>query len=140
VVEFNARFGDPENQVVMPLLESDLAEICLAAASGKLDSMPVSWYDKKALCVVMASGGYPGDYEKGKPISGIDDAEKAGAIVFHAGTEMKDGRLVTSGGRVLGVTGVGDSYRECIDTAYAGVRAITFENAHFRRDIGARLL
>jgi len=140
VIEFNARFGDPETQVVLPLLETDLADICLAAALGKLDSVPVSWYDKKALCVVMASGGYPGDYEKGKPISGIDEAEKAGAIVFHAGTESRDGEIVTSGGRVLGVTGVGNSYRECIETAYAGVNAISFDKAHFRRDIGRRLM
>ena len=140
VIEFNARFGDPETQVVLPLLESDLAEICLATAAGKLDSLPVTWYDKKAVCVVMASGGYPGDYEKGKVISGIDEAEKAGAIVFHAGTETKDGQIVTSGGRVLGVTAVGDSYRECIQTAYAGVNAISFDKAHFRHDIGARLL
>ncbi len=140
VIEFNARFGDPETQVVMPLLESDLAEICLATALGTLDKVPVSWYDKKAVCVVMASGGYPGDYEKGMPISGIDDAEKAGAIVFHAGTETRDGQTVTSGGRVLGVTAVGDSYQQCIDTAYAGVNAISFDKAHFRHDIGARLL
>lgn len=140
VIEFNARFGDPETQVVMPLLRSDLAEICLATAQGRLDRVPVSWYDKKAVCVVMASGGYPGDYEKGKVITGIDEAEKLGAVVFHAGTELSDGRIVTSGGRVLGVTGVADSYRECIDIAYAGVRAVSFDKAHFRRDIGARLL
>ena len=140
VIEFNARFGDPETQVVLPLLETDLAEIALAAASGKLDMTPVTWYNKKALCVVMASGGYPGGYEKGKVIKGIDDAEKAGAIVFHAGTELKDGEIVTSGGRVLGVTTVGDSYQECIDKAYEGVGKITFDDMHFRHDIGARLL
>lgn len=140
VIEFNARFGDPETQVVLPLLETDLAEICLATAAGKLDRVPVNWYDKKAVCVVMASGGYPGDYEKGKIITGIEKAEQAGSIVFHAGTETKDGQIVTSGGRVLGVTAVGTSYRDCIDTAYAGVNAISFDNAHFRRDIGARLL
>lgn len=140
VIEFNARFGDPETQVVLPLLETDLAEIALAVAAGKLDTVPVTWYNKKALCVVMASGGYPGGYEKGKPIRGIDEAEKAGAIVFHAGTEMRDGEVVTSGGRVLGVTAVGDSYGDCIDKAYEGVGKITFEGMHFRRDIGARLL
>lgn len=140
VIEFNARFGDPETQVVMPLLESDLAEICLATALRKLDRVPVTWYDKKAVCVVMASGGYPAEYEKGKTITGIEEAEKLGAIVFHAGTETRDGQFVTSGGRVLGVTAVGDSYRECIDIAYAGVNAISFDKAHFRRDIGARLL
>ena len=140
VIEFNARFGDPETQVVLPLLQSDLAEITLAAATGKLDKVPVSWLDKKALCVVMASGGYPGDYDKGKVIRGIDEAEKTGAIVFHAGTETKDGETATSGGRVLGVTAVGDSYQDCIDKAYAGVEKITFDGAHYRRDIGKRLI
>lgn len=140
VIEFNARFGDPETQVVLPLLETDLAEITLAVALGKLDTVPVNWYNKKALCVVMASGGYPSDYAKGKVIRGIDEAENAGAIVFHAGTETKDGETVTSGGRVLGVTAVGESYKDCIDKAYAGVAKITFDAAHYRRDIGARLL
>lgn len=140
VIEFNARFGDPETQVVLPLLDSDLAEITLAAATGKLNKVPVRWLDKKALCVVMASGGYPGDYAKGKAIGGIEEAEETGAIVFHAGTEMRDGKTVTSGGRVLGVTAVAESYQACIDSAYAGVGKITFDGAHFRRDIGARLL
>lgn len=140
VIEFNARFGDPETQVVLPLLETDLAEICLAVALGRLDTIPVSWYNRKALCVVMASGGYPGGYEKGKVISGIDEAEESGAMVFHAGTETRDGEVVTSGGRVLGVTAVGESYQDCIDKAYAGVGKIAFDGMHFRRDIGARLL
>ncbi len=140
VVEFNARFGDPETQVVLPLLESDLFEITYSIAEGNLDETAVNWYNRKALCVVMASGGYPGDYEKGKIITGIDEAEKSGVIVFHAGTEMRDGKLVTSGGRVLGVTAVGDTYKDCIEKAYAGVSMISFKNAHYRRDIGARLL
>lgn len=140
VIEFNARFGDPETQVVLPLLETDLAEIALAVACGKLDTLPVSWYNKKALCVVMASGGYPGDYDKGKVVTGIDEAEKMGTIVFHAGTETRNGEVVTSGGRVLGVTAVGDSYEDCIEKAYAGVGKISFDGMHFRRDIGARLL
>lgn len=140
VIEFNARFGDPETQVVLPLLETDLVDISLAAATGKLNTVPVSWYDKKALCVVMASGGYPGDYQKGKVIRGIDEAEKTGAIVFHAGTETKDGETVTSGGRVLGVTAVGDSYKDCIGKAYASVGKITFDGVHYRTDIGKRLI
>jgi len=140
VVEFNARFGDPETQVVLPLLETDLVDILLAVAAGKLDTIDVSWYNKKALCVVMASGGYPGDYEKGKAIAGIDEAEKAGAIVFHAGTESRDGQVVSSGGRVLGVTAAGDSYADCIEKAYAGVAKISFEGVHYRTDIGQRLL
>ena len=140
VIEFNARFGDPETQVVLPLLETDLVDITLAVAEGKLDKAPVSWYNKKAVCVVMASGGYPGDYEKGKAITGIAEAEEAGAIVSHAGTASKDGQIVTAGGRVLGVTAVGDTYKACIDQAYAAVGKIHFEGAHYRRDIGARLL
>lgn len=140
VVEFNCRFGDPETQVVLPLLDGDLAEIALSAAEGRLDTATVNWYNRKAVCVVMASGGYPGNYEKGKPITGIENAEKAGAIVFHAGTEMRDGQLVTSGGRVLGVTAVADSFREAIDKAYAGVEKTHFDQAHYRHDIGRRLL
>jgi len=139
VVEFNARFGDPETQVVLPLLETDLVDIMLACIEGRLDTVDVSWYNRRAVCVVMASGGYPGDYEKGKVITGIDEAEKAGVMVFHAGTESKDGQVVTSGGRVLGVTAVGDTYRECIDKVYAGAAKIHFEGAHYRSDIGARL-
>lgn len=140
VVEFNCRFGDPETQVVLPLMASDLVDVCLAVTSGTLDRAVVNWYDKKALCVVMASGGYPGDYEKRKVITGIDKAEELGVVVFHAGTESRDGYTVTSGGRVLGVTAVGDSYRECVEKAYSGVKKIRFEGAHYRRDIGARLL
>lgn len=140
VIEFNARFGDPETQVVLPLLQSDLAEVCYAAARGNLDSLPVRWYNKKALCVIMASEGYPGDYQKGKVIEGIDEAAEAGTIVFHAGTERDGDRVVTSGGRVLAVTAVADSYRQCIDKAYEGVGKIRFDGAYFRRDIGARLL
>ena len=140
VLEFNSRFGDPETQVVAPLLETDLAEIALAVAEGRLDRIRVNWYNEKAVCVVMASGGYPGSYEKGKQITGLEEAREAGTIVFHAGTARRDGRIVTSGGRVLGVTAVGDTFRSCIETAYAGVGKIHFENAHFRRDIGARLL
>lgn len=139
VIEFNARFGDPETQVVLPLMETDLVDVCLAVADGKLDSQPVNWYDKRALCVVMASGGYPGSYEKGKPISGIDEAEATGALVFHAGTEIKDGQLVTAGGRVLGVTGLGDTFQSAYDNAYAGVRKISFDDVHYRTDIGRQL-
>jgi phosphoribosylamine--glycine ligase len=141
VVEFNSRFGDPETQVVLPLLQTDLVEIMLAVAQGRLDSIDVNWYDKKALCVVMASGGYPGSYEKGKVITGVGEAESnKDVIVFHAGTETKDGKTVTSGGRVLGVTAVADSYENCIKKAYAGVEKIKFDGAHFRHDIGRRLL
>ncbi len=139
VIEFNSRFGDPEAQVVFPLMNADLAQVCLAVAEGRLDESAVNWYNKKAVCVVIASGGYPGDYEKGKLISGIEDAEAAGTIVFHAGTETRDGDLVTSGGRVLGVTALGDTFREAIDLAYAGCDRITFDGARYRRDIAHRV-
>lgn len=140
VVEFNVRFGDPETQVVLPLLESDLVEIMLAICDGKLDSINIKWADKKSLCVVLASGGYPGDYEKGKVISGITEAQALGTVVFHAGTANKDGNLVTAGGRVLAVSAVADSYKDCIDKVYAGVSKISFNGMHFRKDIGARVL
>lgn len=140
VVEFNCRFGDPETQVVLPLLKSDLAQVCLSVAESKLDVSAVEWYHEKALCVVMASGGYPGDYEKGKVVEGIKQAEATGALVFHAGTETRDGDIVTSGGRVLAVSATGSSYAECIAKAYRGVERIHFDGAHYRRDIGARLL
>ncbi len=140
VVEFNCRFGDPETQVVMPLLKSDLAQVLLSVAESRLDESAVNWYHEKALCVVMASGGYPGDYSKGEVIEGIREAEATGAMVFHAGTETRDGRIVTSGGRVLAVTAKGAGYAECIAKAYRGVERIHFEGAHYRRDIGARLL
>jgi phosphoribosylamine--glycine ligase len=120
-------------------METDLVDVTLAVADGHLDSQPVNWYDKKALCVVMASGGYPGDYEKGKPITGIEEAEQTGALVFHAGTEARDGQLVTAGGRVLGVTGLGDTFKDASDAAYAAVKKISFDGAHYRTDIGRRL-
>ncbi len=140
VVEFNCRFGDPETQVVLPLLGSDLAQIILDCCDNSLDETAINWYDKSAICVVMASGGYPGDYEKGKVISGIDEAEAIGAHVFHAGTDVQDEKLVTSGGRVLGVTALGDTFRSSRDVVYDAVSKIGFEGAHYRNDIGARVL
>ncbi len=140
VVEFNSRFGDPETQVVLPLLDSDLLEICLAVAEDRLANVDVRWSSKKAVCVVMASGGYPGSYDKGKDILGLEEASGNGIIVFHAGTQARGDRILTSGGRVLGVTAVGDSFKDCISSAYAGVSKIHFEDAHYRHDIGARLL
>ena len=140
VVEFNVRIGDPEAQVVLPLLETDFVEIAQAVIEGRLDEIDVTWYNRRALCVVIASGGYPGDYEKGKLITGIDEAENSGALVFHAGTKADNGGVVTSGGRVLGVTALGDTFQSCIDGAYAGVDRIRFDGARCRRDIGARLV
>ncbi len=141
VLEFNCRFGDPETQVVLPLLDGDIVEIMLAAAQGELDPSTVSSKDGAAACVVMASGGYPGSYEKGKPIAGLDAAERMDdVIVFHAGTSLGDGGVVTSGGRVLGVTGLGPDLERAIGTAYAAVDAIDFEGASVRKDIGYRAL
>ena len=139
VLEFNSRFGDPETQVVLPLLESDLLDIIEMVVEGNLDSSKIKWYNKKAVCVVMASGGYPGDYKTGKPIMGLSEAQSAGAIVFHAGTKLADSQVVTSGGRVLGITGVADSYGEAADVAYRVVNLISFDKMHYRKDIGARV-
>jgi phosphoribosylamine---glycine ligase len=141
VLEFNARFGDPETQPVMARLDSDLIEIIESILDNKLALTPVKWKADSAVCVVMASDGYPGGYEKGKEIRGLDKAAGLrNVMVFHSGTAFKDGKVVTDGGRVLGVTGFGPSVAAAIDTAYAGVREISFEGAHYRRDIGARAL
>ena len=140
VVEFNARFGDPETQVVLPLLKSDLVEVMLACVDGKLAETKIEWADEAAVSVVMASGGYPGDYEKGKIIAGVDEAEKSGALVFHAGTAEKDGALVTAGGRVLNVVGVAKDISEAVKKSYAGVDKISFDGAHYRKDIAHRAL
>lgn len=139
VVEFNARFGDPETQVVLPLLKSDLVEIMLACCEGKLAEKKIEWDDENAsACVIMSSKGYPNAYEKNKIITGIEDAEKLGALVFHAGTKMSDGNLVTSGGRVLGVVGCAPSLRQAVNKAYEGVAKIHFDGAFYRHDIAHR--
>ena len=140
VVEFNARFGDPETQVVLPLLDSDLAAIMCACADGTLADVPIRWKDDAAVCVVLASGGYPGHYEKGQEIHGLADAEAMGALVFHAGTAMKDGKLVTNGGRVLGVVGRGADISSAVDAAYAAATKISFKDAYYRKDIAHRAL
>jgi phosphoribosylamine--glycine ligase len=136
VVEYNARFGDPECQAVLSLLESDLLEILLACRNGTLDQVDVRWKDGAACCLVLASGGYPTSYQKGYPITGIDRASET-AVVFHAGTKRTDsGELVTNGGRVLGVTATGADLNAAIDAAYASAAHISFRDMHFRRDIG----
>lgn len=141
VVEFNCRFGDPETQVVLPLLDGDLAEIMLACATGTLDKAEVAWHDKAAVCVVMASGGYPESYEKGKEITGLAAAEEdKDVVVFHAGTKEAEGKIVTSGGRVLGVTAVDSSIKAARDRAYAAVEKIAFEKNFYRNDIAWRAL
>lgn len=141
VVEFNCRFGDPETQVILPLLDSDLAEIMLACATGTLEEVEVAWSDKAAVCVVMASGGYPGSYENGKEITGLADANADEAtVVFHAGTKAVDGKIVTAGGRVLGVTSVDKNIRDARDRAYAAVEKIKFDQVFYRKDIAWRAL
>lgn len=141
VVEFNCRFGDPETQVVLPLLDSDLAQIMLACATGTLDASMVSWKNRSTVCVVLASGGYPAGYESGKPITGLEEAGEAeDVIVFHAGTAEKDGRTVTAGGRVLGVTALAADIRAARDKAYAAVEKIRFDRMHYRTDIAWRAL
>ena len=139
VIEYNARFGDPEAQVVLPRLKTDLLEIMLACTNGTLDKIDIQWYDNAAVCVVLARGGYPVDYDKGYEITGLDKiAKKENIIVFHAGTDKKNGKFVTAGGRVLGITGIGKNMDEAIQTAYEGVEIVDFEKKHFRTDIGKK--
>ena len=141
VLEFNARFGDPETQVYLMRLENDLLELIEASVDRTLSAHTLRWRNEAAVCVVMASGGYPGPYQKGKVIAGIEEAEKIGGVkVFHAGTALKDGKLVTNGGRVLGVTALGQGIRAARNLAYDAVQRIQFEGAHFRRDIAAKAL
>lgn len=141
VVEYNARFGDPETQVVLPLLETDLVDIIEAVYEGKLDELDIKWSDKACACVVMASGGYPEKYETGKPISGLDEnGQVEGAYVYHAGTKLEGDTFLTSGGRVLGVTATGDDLKSALDSAYKAVEKISFEKAHYRKDIGKKAL
>ncbi|MCK5851620.1 phosphoribosylamine--glycine ligase [bacterium] len=141
VLEFNVRFGDPETQAVLMRLKTDFVDLCLAAATGKLNSIELKWDPRPAICVVTASGGYPGKYHKHLPISGIDDAEKNNDVtVFHSGTDTRHGELVTNGGRVLGVTALGDDLSTAIETVYEAVEKISFDRMHFRWDIGAKAL
>ena len=138
VVEFNARFGDPETEAVLPRLGGSFATALLHAAKGCLKDEDVVVKDESAATVIIASGGYPGPYEKGKAISGLGEAAAAGAIVFHCGTKTADGKILTSGGRVLSVTGMGATLREAVDRAYAGVGKIAFDKMFYRKDIAHR--
>ncbi len=142
IVEFNARFGDPETQVVLPRLESDLVEVMLAVAKGTPEDINLQWSDKWAVSVVLASAGYPGSYEKGKVITGIEEAEALeGVKVFHAGTKVNEsGELLTSGGRVLNVVALADSFEEARNQAYRAVDLINFEGKQYRSDIAAKAL
>jgi len=141
VLEYNVRFGDPEAQPILMRLRSDIVPILLAVVDGTLVDQEIEWDDRPAVCVVMAAGGYPGTYEKGFPISGIEAAEAIGDVkVFHAGTARRDGALVTTGGRVLGVTAMGTDLPDAVRRVYEAVAKISFKGAHYRRDIGARAL
>jgi len=141
VLEFNARFGDPETQVILPRMAGDLIPAFDACIDGTLDESLVQWKDEHCVTIVMAAGGYPGTYAKGKPISGLAEAgAMEGVTVFHAGTRLDGGRVVTSGGRVLGVTATGDSLRAAVDRAYAAADKIRFEGGWCRRDIAHRAL
>ena len=141
VLEFNARFGDPETQVVLPRLKNDLVEVMLACANCELDQIELDWRDEWAVAVVLTSAGYPGSYEKGKVITGIEDAEAMENVtVYHAGTAVVDGQLVTNGGRVLAVTALGDTFENARNLAYEACEKIDFEGKTLRHDIGLRAL
>ena len=140
VLEYNARFGDPETQAVLLRLKTDLVDIIEAISAENLDQINIEWSEEAAVCVVIASGGYPGNYDKGIPIYGIEHAKENGAIVFHAGTKLYNDKVVTAGGRVLGVTALGDDIAKAIKNAYQAVEKITFEKSFYRKDIGHRAL
>lgn len=144
VIEYNCRFGDPETQVVLPLLETDLVDIMEAVWEERLEGLDVKWSNKACACVVMASGGYPEKYETGKEIRGLDDkgqcVKNKDAYVYHAGTKLENGKFFTSGGRVLGVTAVADNLKEALAKSYSAVREIDFDKAHYRKDIGKRAM
>jgi len=141
VLEFNVRFGDPETQPVLIRLKSDLLEVCLAVCDGRLDKVTLEWDQRPAVCVVMASGGYPGDYQKGKRITGLNEADRIeDVVVFHAGTAVKNGDIVTNGGRVLGVTALGQTVADAKARAYRAVDKIKFDGAYCRRDIADKAI
>lgn len=140
VIEFNARFGDPETQVVLPLLDTDLVDITEACIDGKLAAVDIKWRDEAAVCVVMAAGGYPGNYTKGDEITGLKAVSEQGAVVFHAGTAGKNASIVTNGGRVLGVTAVAESIMTAVDKVYKAAATIHFNKVHYRKDIAHRAI
>jgi phosphoribosylamine---glycine ligase len=138
VLEFNCRFGDPETQVLLPRLKTDIVDLLEATITGRLDAATAEWDTRSAVCIVMASGGYPGKYTTRKTIVGLEDVAKMEhVIVFHAGTQTSDNRILTAGGRVLGVTAVGDTLSAAKRRAYDAVAKIEFDGSYFRRDIGS---
>ncbi len=141
VLEFNCRFGDPETQAILPLLDTSLADLLVACTEQRLAALPpIVWKQAVSVCVAIAAGGYPGKYERNKPISGLDRVNREDTIVFHAGTQSRQNRILTDGGRVLGVTSIAPDFASAIDRAYAGVSAIEFEGMYYRRDIAQRAL
>lgn len=140
VIEYNCRFGDPETQVVLPRLKTDIIDIFEAINNGTLSDLDIQWDERACTCVIMASGGYPKSYPKGIEITGLTNGQLDGVTVYHAGTKLQDGKLVTAGGRVLGVTALGDSLQDALDKSYAAVQKIHFDGAHYRKDIGAKAL
>ncbi len=140
VIEYNCRFGDPETQVVLPRLKTDIIDIFEAINNGTLSELDIEWSDEACACVIAASGGYPKSYPKGLEITGLENGQLSGVTVYHAGTAIKDGKLVTSGGRVLGVTALGADLAQALDKAYAVLEQIHFDNMHFRHDIGKKAL
>lgn len=140
VIEYNCRFGDPETQVVLPRLKTDIMDIFEAINNETLSDLDIEWDDRACTCVIMASGGYPKSYPKGIEITGLEKGQLDGVTVYHAGTKIEDEKLVTSGGRVLGVTALGKDIKEALEKSYEGVKAIHFDGAHYRNDIGARAL
>ena len=141
VLEFNVRFGDPEAQAVLPRMKNDLVELMLASCEGRIDQIKLNWDSKACVCVVMTSGGYPGEYQVGKEITGIDEAlQQRDTFVFHAGTKRQEGKFLTTGGRVLGVTAMGKGIEESIERVYKAVEKIKFDRCFFRRDIGLKAL
>lgn len=140
VLEYNCRFGDPETQAVLALLDTPLDQLLLACCQQRLHQVPaIEWKSGTAVCVVMAAGGYPGSYQTGQPITGLDTAAATGAMIFHAGTQQQDEQILTNGGRVLGVTAVGATFEQAIAQAYRAVDLISFEKMYYRRDIGFRI-
>ena len=138
VIEFNARFGDPETQVYMRLLETDLVDILFACIKGTLQKQKIVWSNKFTCCVVLSSGGYPDSYQKGKVIKGLNHSFEKDIVIFHAGTTMKNGEVITNGGRVLGVSATGSNLSEALSKAYDAITYISFEGMQYRKDIGAK--
>jgi len=134
VLEFNVRFGDPETQVIIPRMKTDLVDVLEACAEGRLSEIEIEWSDQEAVCVVLASGGYPGKYEKGKEIKGLEN--DFDSIIIHAGTKLDDGKVLTNGGRVMGVVSLGATVKEAREKSYASVGKISFEGMGYRTDIG----